>query len=120
MQGVQSVLYAAKPEFQPVSGRFIQLINTHPNDGGLHWICRLNFNCDDGIVNFYGSNGSTYLSTATERAIAKIMCSPLPNIFVRHMKCPTQTNGKDCGVYAIVHGPGGVTMHPPPPHQDHQ
>ena len=35
-QGMQSVLYATKPYFQPVSGRIVQLMNTHPNDGGLH------------------------------------------------------------------------------------
>ena len=36
-EGMQSVLYVAKPEFQPVSGRFVQIINTHlneSNDGG--------------------------------------------------------------------------------------
>ena len=56
---LQSVLYAAKPEFQPVSGRFVQLINTHPNDNGLHWLCFSNFNCGDGIVNLYDTSGST-------------------------------------------------------------
>ena len=48
-EGMQSVLYAAKPEFQPVSGRFAQTINTPPYEGGSHLICFSNFNCD-GIV----------------------------------------------------------------------
>lgn len=56
-QGMQSVLYAVKPEFPPVSGQFVQLIITNPNDGGLHWICFSNFNCDDGIVNLYELTG---------------------------------------------------------------
>ena len=43
-----------------------------------------------------------YTLTATERAVAMIMCTPLPKIFVRHMKCPKQTNGNDCGVYDIA------------------
>ena len=43
-----------------------------------------------------------YTLTATERAVAMIMCTPLPKIFVRHMKCPKQTNGNDLGVYAIA------------------
>ena len=42
------------------------------------------------------------MSTATEREVAKIMCNPLPKIFVRHMKCLKQTDGNDCGVYAIA------------------
>ena len=62
---------------------------------GLHWICFSNFNSDDGIVNLYDSSGEIYMSTATERAVAKIMCTPLPKIFGRHMKCSKQTNGND-------------------------
>ena len=86
-----------------ISGKFVQIINIHPNDGGLHWIQFSNFNCDDGIVNLYDSSGEIYISTATERAVAKIMCTSLPKILVRHMKCPKQTNGNDCGVYAIAY-----------------
>ena len=92
-EGMQSVLYAAKPEFQPVSGRFFQIINIHPKDGGLHLICFSNFNCDDGIVNLYDSSGEIYISTVSERAVAKIICTPpLHKIFVRYMECPKQTN----------------------------
>ena len=117
VQGMQSVLYAAKPEFQPVSGSFVQLVNTHPNDGGLHWICFSNFNCTDGVVSLYDSAGGTYISSATEMAIANIMCSPLPKILVRHLKCSLQTNANDCGVYAIANmvsilngiDPSGIT-----------
>ena len=32
-EGMQSVLFAAKPEFQPVSGRYVQIISTQPNEG---------------------------------------------------------------------------------------
>ena len=50
------------------------------------------------------------------------MCSPLPKICVRHMKCPTQTSGNDCGVYtitnmvSILHGIdlSGVSFQVPP------
>ena len=87
---MQSILYAAKPDFQPASERFVQIINTRPNDGGLHLICFSNYSCDDGIVNLYDSSGEIYISTATERAVAKIMCISLPKIFVRHMKCPNR------------------------------
>ena len=49
------------------------------------------------------------------------MCSHLPKFFVRHMKYPTQTNGNDCGIYAIanmvsiLHGidPSGLSFHAP-------
>ena len=92
---MQSVLYAAKPEFQPVSGSFVKIIYTYPNesnDGGLHWLCFSN----------YMEVAEKYTLAATERAVAMIMCTPLPKIFVRHMKCPKQTNGNDRGGYAIA------------------
>ena len=66
---MQSVLYAAKPEFQPVSGSFVQIIYTLPNesnDGGLHWICFSN----------YMTVAEKYTLTATERAVAKTTCTP--------------------------------------------
>ena len=45
------------------------------------------------------------------------MCSPLPKILVRHLKCSLQTNANDCGVYAIANmvsilngiDPSGIT-----------
>ena len=50
----------------------------------------------------YMAVAEKYTPTATERAVAMIMCTPQPKIFVRHMKCQKQTNGNDCGVYAIA------------------
>ena len=43
-----------------------------------------------------------YTLSAAERAVAMIMFTPLPKIFVRHMKCPKQTIRNDCGIYAIA------------------
>ena len=89
---MQSVLFSAKPEFQPVLENFCSNNFDIPI-----WISTLHLDDDDD-----DSSGEIYISTATERAIAKIMCTPLPKIFVRHMKCPKQTNGNYCGVYAIA------------------
>ena len=78
--------------------QWYRFFDTHPNDVGLHWICFSKFNCDDDVVNLYDSAGSTYISTAAEMAIANMMFSPMPKIFVRrHFKCPVQTNTNDCG-----------------------
>ena len=65
---------------------------TNPNDVGLHWICFSKFNCDDDVVNLYDSAGGTYISVAAEMAIANMMFSSMPKIFVRHFKCSVQTN----------------------------
>ena len=46
---------------------------------------------------------------STEMAIANIMCSPLPKILVRHLKCSLQTNAND--MVSILNGidPSGIT-----------
>ena len=73
-----------------------QIFDTHPNDVGLRWICFSKFNCDNAVVDLYDNAGSTYSSSAAEMAIANMMFSPMPKIFVRHFKCSVQTNTNDC------------------------
>ena len=74
----------------------MQIFDTHPNDVGMHWICFSKFNCDDDAVNLYDRAGGTYISSAAEMAIANMMFSPMPKIFVRYFKCSVQTNTNDC------------------------
>ena len=62
----------------------VQMVDTHPNDVGLQWICFSKFNCDDDVVILYDSAGGIYISSAAEMAIANVMFSPMPKIFVRH------------------------------------
>ena len=38
LDGLQSCCYAEKPCFRPTTDTFIQILNTHPMDGGLHWV----------------------------------------------------------------------------------
>ena len=79
------------------SNQILQIFDTHPNDVGLHWICFSKFNSDDDVVNLYDIADVTNISTAVEIAIANMMFSPLPKIFVRHFKCSVETNTNDCG-----------------------
>ena len=72
-----------------------RIFDTHPNDVGLHWICFSKFNGDDDVVNLYDSAGGTYISSAAKMAIANMMFSPMPKIFVKHFKCSVQTNTND-------------------------
>ena len=75
----------------------MQIVDTHPNDVGLHWICFSKFNCDDDVVvNLYDSAGVINILSAAEMAIANMMFSPMAKIFVRHFKCSVQTNTNDC------------------------
>ena len=62
----------------------------------------LEFLTNDGFVNLYDSADGTYMSAATEMTIANMMFSPMPKIFVSHLKCSVQTNTNDCDVYAIA------------------
>ena len=78
--------------------QWYRFFGTHPNDVGLQWICFSKFTCGDDVVNLYDSAGGTYISAAAEMAIANMMFSPMPKIFVRrHFKCPVQTNTNDYG-----------------------
>ena len=79
------------------SNQIVQIFDTHPNDVGLHWICFSKFNSDDDVVNLYDSADVTNISSAAEMAIANMMFSPIPKIFVRHFKCSVETNTNDCG-----------------------
>ena len=85
LTGVKPVftIQVSKPELQPVSGPLVQIVNTHPNDGGLHSICFSNFNCNKGVVSLYDSAGGTYNSSANEKATANMMFNPRLKIFVR-------------------------------------
>ena len=76
--------------FKP-SNPIVQIFDTHPNDVGLHWIFFSKFNCDHDVVNLYDSAGGAYISNAAEMAIANMMFSSLPKIFVRHFKCSVET-----------------------------
>ena len=48
------------------SNLIVQIVDIHPNDVGMHWICFSKFNCDDDVVNLYDSAGGTYISSAAE------------------------------------------------------
>ena len=38
LEGFQPCVYAATPCFKPVVDNFIQIVNTHPQSGGQHWV----------------------------------------------------------------------------------
>ena len=38
IDGLQSCCYAQKPCFRSTTDTFIQILNTHPKGGGLHWV----------------------------------------------------------------------------------
>ena len=77
------------------SNQIVQIFYTHPNDVGLHWICFSKFNSNDDVVNLYDSADVTNISSAAEMAIANMMFSRMPKIFVRHFKCSVETNTND-------------------------
>ena len=56
------------------SNLIVQIVDTLPNEVGLHWICFSKFNCDNDVVNLYDIAGGTYISA--EMAIANMIFSP--------------------------------------------
>ena len=99
--GLQSCLLAVKPAFRPESNPFLQIINTDP-EVGTHWILLSTLDCPKGVINVYDSANCNSLSPSVQKSIAKLMQFKGDIITIRFMKCPQQTNGNDCGVYAIA------------------
>ena len=102
--GMQSCLLASGPTFRPEVMPFVQIVNTHPTGRGNHWILLSTINCPPLTIDVYDSMNSEWLSTDSERSIAKLMRIPLTERFitVRFPKSPNQQNASDCGVYAIA------------------
>ena len=99
--GLQSCLLAVKPAFRPEANPFLQIINTDPKVR-THWILLSSLDCPKGVINVYDSANCNSLSPSVQKSIAKLMQFKGDSITVRFMKCPQQTNGNDCGVYAIA------------------
>ena len=88
---------------KPVSDYFIQIVNTHPNDGGQHWITlATSGNPLSSAVKIYDSGLTCRVSSSVEKSVANILKTVDPNITCRLMNNDLQPNSNDCGLYAIA------------------
>ena len=66
-----------------------------------HWICVSTIGCTFGELNVYDSRLTT-LSPATLKVICSLLHCSKSDVTVNIMQLQQQTNGSDCGVYAIA------------------
>ena len=72
IDGLQSCCYAQKPCFRPTTDTFIQILNTHPKGGGLHWVTVSTYeNPVSGAVKLYDSSLALGVSTSIEMSVFK-------------------------------------------------
>ena len=103
IDGLQSCCYAQKPCFRPTTDTFIQILNTHPKGGGLHWVTVSTYeNPVSGAVKFYDSSLALGVSTSIEMSVSNMLRSPESSISIKLMNSDIQPNTNDCGVYAIA------------------
>ena len=86
INGLQSCCYAEKPCFQPTTDNFIQILNTHPKDGGLHWVTVATYeNSVSRAVRLYESSLALGVSSSIALesvSVSYMLCSPeVPSVF---------------------------------------
>ena len=100
--GLQPCLYAARPCFQYSVSEFIQILNTHPIQKGLHWILLSSFMCPKDTVKIYDSAGGRYIGLSVQKCVAQLLSPISSKMTIQFMHCPQQGGGDDCGLYAIA------------------
>ena len=94
---------AQKTCFRPTTDTFIQILNTHPKGGGLHWVTASTYeNPVSGAVKLYDSSLALGVSTSIEMSVSNMLRSPESSISIKLMNSDIQPNTNDCGVYAIA------------------
>lgn len=86
-------------QFQPMQYEFIQILHT----GGFHWVCVSNIGCKDVTkVNLFDSLYSGITQHTKEQVSSLLHCTSSDTIKILVQAVQTQTNGTDCGVFALA------------------
>ena len=86
MDGMQSYCYAEKLCFRPTTDTFtfIQILNTHPKDGGLHWLTVATYeNPVSGAVRLYDYGLSLGVFTSIEKSVCNMLHSPDSSVSIK-------------------------------------
>ena len=84
-------IYKSKP--------FVQVLH----DGSLHWVTISTYGCEKGEVNLMDSMFKGAIALQTKRQICAIMHCEEEKIRIKVLPIQQQSNGVDCGVYAIAY-----------------
>ena len=101
LQGFQSCQLAHQPDFDRHKKLFIQIINRSPIDGGSHWLTVSNINCMENTIKIYDS-AYCDLPHEEELTVASLVAVTSDRLQVIFPNVALQTNGYDCGLYAVA------------------
>ena len=97
ISGLQSVVLAKKMALVPQPDEFLQVLNVNEN----HWILIYTIECPPSTVNVYDSLHGR-LSSQALRVVADLIQSRAADITLRYMDVQWQSNGYDCGLFALA------------------
>ena len=101
LEGFHSCQLVYQLDFERHSKLFIQIINRSPQDGGSHWLTVSNINCLENTIKVYDSAYDD-LAHEEEMVVASLVSTNANNLQVLFPNIALQTNGYDCGLYAIA------------------
>ena len=78
---------------------FVQILH----DGNIHWVTISKYGCKKGEVNLLDSMFSGSIAIHTKRQICAILHCDEPTLTINVVATQQQSNGVDCGVYAIAY-----------------
>ena len=96
-EGLEDTCLSHQAQFSVQGGELLQIFNVNGN----HWVLFSTIGCVPGKVKVFDSL-YRHLHVETCSAIAGLLCSPLEEIQVEMPRTQRQTNGSDCGLFAIA------------------
>jgi len=96
IEGFQRPTFEPVPNFDVVSGEFIQILHT----GSAHWMCVSNIGCRPFDVNLYDSLYQDIICQEMADQMNDVLGGRLNSL--NYAPVQQQNNGNDCGIFAIA------------------
>jgi len=98
--GLQDTVLGQTLSFDVIQNKpFVQILH----NGNAHWLAISTFHCEPGHVNILDSKcNKGRMTVDTKKQIAAIMFCQTSSIIANFIPVQQQTNGIDCGLYAIA------------------
>ena len=96
IEGLQHPTLGPVRNFSVVSGEFVQILHT----GRDHWVCVSSIGCLPGLVNLYDSLYHDVIGQEVEDQVRNLLSESFEG--VDYVPVQQQTNGSDCGVFAVA------------------
>ena len=96
--GLQDTVLGQKLMFKEQKGEFVQILH----NGNYQWVVISNINCSKDETNYYDSLFHGKIRDHVKMQICNIFKCSGKELTVNVKACQQQTNGVDCGVFAVA------------------